>query len=261
MSAKLHFKIAYHILMRLLQDCLHRLRLYLIKIASKSSFVKANFNRCKKYFKKLHRLGSKKPLFTFAVFAVILHIFAIIFYISFYKLRNQHYKFGSLAIISTERSGFNLVGHSPVKKNQNSNNDKNNKNQKPQKQSNQSTANNNNATANNTQTTDSTSSTIPDDAFVSYSIGSSNNPAPHYPKTARERGLYGKVEIITYINPANGKVFKAEVLKSSGHRSLDGSALSAISKWTFDINHGINPSALKQKNELVIVVPVNFTLI
>ncbi len=265
MSARLHIKTMYRISMHLAKDGISWLRFYLgkflSKIASKSKFTKLSFALVKKYFQTVKNLSAKKPFFTFAIIAIILHIIAIVFYISFYKLRNQHYKFGSFAIISTSGSGFNLVTKNKINKQNNHENQnikKEQKNQETEPQNNQN-INSGNVAPNSSASTDS--SILTDDAFVSYSIGSSKNPAPHYPKTARERGLYGKVEIITYINPISGKVLKASVLKSSGHKSLDGSALSAISKWTFDIDQALNSSTLKQKNELVIVVPVSFTLI
>jgi protein TonB len=58
------------------------------------------------------------------------------------------------------------------------------------------------------------------------------NPKPIYPREARERGYQGevvlKVEVLS-----NGRVGQIEVRKSSGHESLDRSALATVKQWRF----------------------------
>ncbi|MEC4747196.1 energy transducer TonB [Methylomicrobium sp. Wu6] len=59
-----------------------------------------------------------------------------------------------------------------------------------------------------------------------------DNPAPRYPRDARERGERGKVLVRALIN-TDGTVAELSMRKSSGYASLDESALEAVKKWRF----------------------------
>ncbi|MEM1058463.1 MAG: energy transducer TonB [Verrucomicrobiota bacterium] len=59
------------------------------------------------------------------------------------------------------------------------------------------------------------------------------NPAPRYPEAARRARLQGTVEVRLRID-ARGNVTGAELVRSSGHLSLDRAALDASSEWRFE---------------------------
>ena len=58
------------------------------------------------------------------------------------------------------------------------------------------------------------------------------NPKPPYPLEARERGHQGEVLLRVEVL-ANGRVGQIEIKRSSGHESLDQSALSTVKQWKF----------------------------
>ena len=58
------------------------------------------------------------------------------------------------------------------------------------------------------------------------------NPKPPYPREARERGHHGEVLLRVEVL-ANGCVGQIEIKRSSGHESLDQSALSTVKQWKF----------------------------
>ncbi len=58
------------------------------------------------------------------------------------------------------------------------------------------------------------------------------NPKPPYPRIARRRGYEGVVVLKVEILP-NGRVGELRVKRSSGHHTLDKSALNTVKKWTF----------------------------
>ncbi|MEM9081912.1 MAG: energy transducer TonB, partial [Verrucomicrobiota bacterium] len=55
---------------------------------------------------------------------------------------------------------------------------------------------------------------------------------PHYPSSARRAGHQGTTRV-TFTVTSSGKVTSARIVASSGHRSLDSAALSAVKKWRF----------------------------
>ncbi len=59
-----------------------------------------------------------------------------------------------------------------------------------------------------------------------------NYTQPHYPRMAIRRGLTGIVTLTLWIKHT-GEVDKVELTKSSGHDSLDQSALNAVKTWKF----------------------------
>lgn len=59
-----------------------------------------------------------------------------------------------------------------------------------------------------------------------------HNPQPEYPEDAMERGWEGKILLKVHVLP-NGKPDSVDVEKSSGHASLDSSAIHTVKGWTF----------------------------
>lgn len=59
-----------------------------------------------------------------------------------------------------------------------------------------------------------------------------SNPPPHYPMTARRRGVEGTVLVRAEV-AASGECLRAELKKSSGAEVLDHAALEAVKKWRF----------------------------
>lgn len=55
---------------------------------------------------------------------------------------------------------------------------------------------------------------------------------PQYPKAALRRGLQGELKVKILIG-TQGVPIETQILKSSGHKILDDSALEAVSKWVF----------------------------
>ncbi|NQY89926.1 MAG: energy transducer TonB [Colwellia sp.] len=58
------------------------------------------------------------------------------------------------------------------------------------------------------------------------------NPAPVYPRFARKRGWQGKVQLNLLISRV-GEVSKIKLLKSSGYKLLDNSAITTLQQWRF----------------------------
>lgn len=58
------------------------------------------------------------------------------------------------------------------------------------------------------------------------------NPTPVYPTIAREEGWQGTV-ILKVLVDAEGRSANVQILKSSGYKVLDHSALKAVRKWRF----------------------------
>jgi len=58
------------------------------------------------------------------------------------------------------------------------------------------------------------------------------NPVPEYPEIAKKWGWEGEVLFRVYITK-NGKLKKVILLKSSGYKILDESAIKDIKKWRF----------------------------
>lgn len=85
-------------------------------------------------------------------------------------------------------------------------------------------------------------------AFYRYKI------EPKYPRKARQRGLEGTAIIQVAIN-IQGRVTKATIYKSSGHRLLDKAALKAVKQYRFE-PHRVNGVAVAGTAE----VPVRFEL-
>ncbi len=78
---------------------------------------------------------------------------------------------------------------------------------------------------------------------------------PNYPKSARRKGLQGRV-VVTVTVGASGKVSSCQISQSSGHSSLDQSAISAARRYRF------RPAknALGQVVSVKKAIPFNFQL-
>jgi TonB family protein len=59
-----------------------------------------------------------------------------------------------------------------------------------------------------------------------------NNPKPPYPISSRENGEQGRVYLNACVNE-HGKIDRLDLAKSSGHFSLDRSALNTVRHWEF----------------------------
>jgi protein TonB len=74
-------------------------------------------------------------------------------------------------------------------------------------------------------------------------------PAPVYPVECRARRITGSGIVLATVNTTTGRVIGARMLKSTGNRLLDGSALEALSQWRF------KPGTVSQ-----VEIPITFTL-
>lgn len=80
------------------------------------------------------------------------------------------------------------------------------------------------------------------------------NPKPDYPRIARSRGWQGKVLLRVQVSAA-GVSENIAVHQSSGHETLDESAVEAVRKWKFiPAKRGDKPVASS------VIVPIQFTL-
>lgn len=82
-----------------------------------------------------------------------------------------------------------------------------------------------------------------------------NNPAPYYPKSAKRRGIQGKV-LLSVLVKKDGTAGEVQVSKSSGSGDLDEAALDAVKQWKF--------IPAKNKGSIVeasVIVPIEFKLI
>jgi len=81
-----------------------------------------------------------------------------------------------------------------------------------------------------------------------------SNPAPDYPAVARRRGYEGTVILDVLVN-RSGRVADLRLFQSSGHASLDQTALSSVKGWVFD------PARKGQETvEMWVRIPVCFRL-
>lgn len=80
------------------------------------------------------------------------------------------------------------------------------------------------------------------------------NPPPVYPRLARRRGYEGTVILEVLVN-RKGRVEDVRLLKSSGYRILDKSAMDSVKKWLFE------PAELgDEKIEAWVRVPIRYQL-
>lgn len=74
-------------------------------------------------------------------------------------------------------------------------------------------------------------------------------PKPAYPYEARSKHLTGTGMVLLNVDPSNGNVTSAQLLKSTGHKILDDSALEAFRQWRF-----------KPGSAYKVRIPINFTI-
>lgn len=84
--------------------------------------------------------------------------------------------------------------------------------------------------------------------------GKYQNPPPQYPEEAQRRGWQGLVLLKALIEK-EGKPSKVVLEKSSGHRSLDKSAIDTISDWKFEAGRIGNVSVASW-----VRIPIRFEL-
>lgn len=78
---------------------------------------------------------------------------------------------------------------------------------------------------------------------------------PHYPKSARRKKLQGRV-VVTVTVGASGKVSSCQISQSSGHSTLDQSAVSAARSYRFrPAKNGLGQAVSVRK-----AIPFNFQL-
>lgn len=83
----------------------------------------------------------------------------------------------------------------------------------------------------------------------------SRRTPPRYPTSARQAGIEGTTRIAATVT-SDGKVSSPRVVASSGHRSLDSSALAAVKKWRFHpAKNGLGQAVAYQ-----LTIPVTFRL-
>jgi len=71
---------------------------------------------------------------------------------------------------------------------------------------------------------------------------------PNYPREARDTGLTGKGVAVIKIDPQTGYVTSAWMQKSTGHKSLDSTAVFAFRQWRF-----------KPRTATTLEIPIQFT--
>ena len=80
------------------------------------------------------------------------------------------------------------------------------------------------------------------------------NPAPRYPRTARRRGIEGRL-VLQVLVDATGAARSVEVFATSGHGLLDEAAIDAVRRWRFVPGHRDGQAA-----PTLVRVPVTFKL-
>ena len=74
-------------------------------------------------------------------------------------------------------------------------------------------------------------------------------PRPAYPYEARSKHITGSGIVLLNVDPSTGTVTSAQLLKSTGHKILDDSALEAFRRWRF------KPGSVHK-----VRIPINFTM-
>ena len=82
-----------------------------------------------------------------------------------------------------------------------------------------------------------------------------NNPAPLYPKTARDRGIEGKI-LLEVVVKEDGSALNIKLLSSSGSSLLDESAIEAVKNWQF-----IPAKKFGKFVQAKVIVPIEFKII
>jgi len=74
-------------------------------------------------------------------------------------------------------------------------------------------------------------------------------PRPAYPYAAREKRLTGSGIVLVNVDSSTGTVVSAQMLKSTGYKLLDDSALEAFRQWRF------KPGTVRK-----VRIPINFVM-
>lgn len=82
-----------------------------------------------------------------------------------------------------------------------------------------------------------------------------NNPAPHYPRLARKRGIQGKVFLNVTVG-VDGRAKDVSISHSSGSSILDLAALDAVKQWNF-----IPAKRSGKTVQASVIVPLEFKII
>lgn len=81
-----------------------------------------------------------------------------------------------------------------------------------------------------------------------------SNPAPDYPRLARELGEEGRVQLSVHVT-AQGRPSEIQIHRSSGFERLDRAAQQAVWRWEFV------PARLGRETQAGwVIVPINFSL-
>jgi len=74
-------------------------------------------------------------------------------------------------------------------------------------------------------------------------------PRPAYPYAARDKRLTGSGIVLVNVDSSTGTVVSAQMLKSTGYKALDDSALEAFRQWRF------KPGTVRK-----VRIPINFVM-
>ncbi|MDH2436575.1 TonB family protein [Pokkaliibacter sp. MBI-7] len=88
----------------------------------------------------------------------------------------------------------------------------------------------------------------PSSASDRYTLGSADNPSPHYPSRARQNNWQGRVTLRVTLTP-DGRAEKVDVAESSGYGVLDRAALATVQQWRF-----------RAGSSETVLVPIRFKL-
>lgn len=88
----------------------------------------------------------------------------------------------------------------------------------------------------------------PSSASERYTLGSADNPSPHYPSRARQNNWQGRVTLRVTLAP-DGRVEQVDVAESSGYGVLDRAALATVQQWRF-----------RAGSSETVLVPIRFKL-
>jgi TonB family protein len=82
-------------------------------------------------------------------------------------------------------------------------------------------------------------------------------PQPEYPAEARQRHVGGSGYFAVRVDRTTGRVATVQVLRSTGNKLLDSSAVQTLRQWRFK-GGGVLPTR-HEPNYSKILVPVTFT--
>ncbi|PXF28985.1 hypothetical protein WH50_23275 [Pokkaliibacter plantistimulans] len=98
------------------------------------------------------------------------------------------------------------------------------------------------------QSAEATNKGNPSSASERYTLGSADNPSPHYPSRARQNNWQGRVTLRVTLAP-DGRVEQVDVAESSGYGVLDRAALATVQQWRF-----------RAGSAETVLVPIRFRL-